>query len=235
VLPRNSRFSLPGDKLHKLADVLACSSSEDMYQGLVSHWSPESVVLGAAEPPTVLTDRYQWANIPDITQRMMFLDSITYLPDDILTKVDRASMAVSLETRIPMLDHRVAELAWRVPRELKIRGGEAKWILRKVLYRYVPEALVDRPKMGFGVPVDRWLRGPLREWAEELLNETRIRREQYFNPALVGEKWREHLSGKRNWAYHLWDVLMFEAWLDSQSKTGGHDSLEKFELKQVDT
>lgn len=216
ILPRRLRASLPGDKLHKLAGVLACESPEVMYRGLVSFWEPESVVLGASEPPTALTDRGQWANVPDFTQRMMFLDQVSYLPDDILVKVDRASMAVSLEARVPLLDHRVAEFAGTLPLALKIRDGQGKWLLRQVLYKYVPRELVERPKMGFGVPIDVWLRGPLREWAEDLLDEARLKKEGFFNPCVVREKWKEHLAGSRNWASQLWCVLMFQAWLESQ-------------------
>lgn len=212
VLPRRLRPTLPGDKIHKLAGILACASPEEMYSGLVSHWTPESVVLGASELPTALTDHGQWADIPDFTQCMMFLDLVSYLPDDILAKVDRASMAVSLEARVPLLDHRVAEFVWCLPLAMKIREGQGKWILRQVLYNYVPKELTERPKMGFGVPIDAWLRGPLREWAENLLDEARLKQEGFFASEPIRTKWREHLSGRRNWAHHLWDVLMFQAW-----------------------
>lgn len=219
VLPEKVKQRNPGDKLHKLAEILAVESPEAMYRGLVSHWkNPAGVVVGAAESPTVLTDRNCWADLPDFTQRMMYLDLVSYLPDDILVKVDRASMGVSLEARVPLLDHRVVEFAWRVPLFMKIRNGQSKWLLRQVLYKYVPKELIERPKMGFGIPIDDWLRGPLRDWAEDLLSEERLKREGYLRPEPIRKLWKEHLSGKRNWQYHLWDVLMFEAWLENNKK-----------------
>ncbi len=206
-----------GDKLHKLAEVLEVASPEIMYAGLVSHWKhPQSLVIGASQADTPLTNRNYWANLPEFTRQMMYLDSVTYLPDDILTKVDRASMGVSLESRVPFLDHRVVEFAWQIPLALKIRNGESKWLLRQVLSKYVPTSLINRPKMGFGVPIDDWLRGSLRDWAESLLNESRLQQEGFFQPQPIRQKWLEHLSGKSNWQYHLWDVLMFQSWLEQQ-------------------
>jgi asparagine synthase (glutamine-hydrolysing) len=216
ALPARLRQRTPGDRLHKLADVLTMRSPEELYLGLVSAWkSPNALVLGGEEYPTAIRDRAQWAALPDFAQRMMFLDLITYLPDDILAKVDRASMGVSLEARVPLLDHRVVEFAATLPLHLKIRHGEGKWLLRQVLYRYVPPALIERPKMGFGVPIDAWLRGPLRAWADDLLADDRLRREGFLDPVPIREKWRAHLGGGRNWQYYLWNVLQFQAWLDT--------------------
>lgn len=217
VLPAAIRQRTPGDKLHKLAGVLAAEDPGALYLDLISHWkNPSDVVLGGSERPTALTDRRRWGEALDFTRQMMYLDMVTYLPDDILTKVDRASMGVSLEARVPLLDHRVVEFAWRLPLSMKIRKGRGKWLLRQILHRYVPAGLVERPKMGFGVPIDAWLRGPLREWAESLLDEERLRREGFLHPAPIRRKWREHLSGRRNWQYYLWDVLMFQAWLEAK-------------------
>jgi len=217
IIPSHLQFNLPDDKIRKFAEVLSVESSESMYRSLVSHWKyPENIVLGSKEPITVLTDNSMYADLSDFENKMMFQDMVSYLPDDVLTKVDRAAMSVSLETRVPMLDHRVVEFAWQLPLNMKIRNGEGKWLLKQLLYKYVPKKLIDRPKMGFGVPIDSWLRGPLRDWAESLLNENRLRHEGYLNPAPIRKKWEEHLSGKRNWQYHIWDVLMFQQWLEAQ-------------------
>jgi len=216
-LPTSLRYANLGDKLHKGAEVLASENVEALYLGLVSHWDdPASLVIDAKEPPTLLTGNAPRFSGLDEIQRMMALDTLTYLPDDILVKVDRAAMGVSLESRVPFLDHRVVEFAWRLPQSMKLREGVSKWALRQVLYRHVPKTLIERPKMGFGVPIDAWLRGPLRGWAEALLDESRLQQEGFFNPAPVRKKWAEHLSGARNWQYHLWDVLMFQAWLAEQ-------------------
>jgi asparagine synthase (glutamine-hydrolysing) len=211
-LPSKLQYSSFGGYLHKLAGVLPAPNPDAMYAGLVSHWREENVVINGREPVTVVNNRQQ-CELDDFTERMMYLDTVSYLPDDILVKVDRASMGVSLEGRIPFLDHRVVEFAWRLPMSMKIRDGQGKWLLRQILYKYVPQTLIERPKSGFGVPIDKWLRGPLRDWAEALLDEHRLRQEGFFNPQPIRQKWAEHLSGQRNWEYHLWDILMFQAWL----------------------
>jgi asparagine synthase (glutamine-hydrolysing) len=204
-----------GDKIHKGAAVLASESASDVYRGLVSQWqNPADVVLSGRENATLLTGDMPTLNSLNDVERMMALDLMTYLPDDILTKVDRAAMGVSLETRVPFLDHRVVEFAWSLPLAFKLRQGVTKWPLRQVLYRHVPRALIERPKMGFGVPIDRWLRGPLRDWAESLLSEPRLRAEGFFRPEPIRIKWAEHLSGQRNWQHQLWSVLMFQSWLE---------------------
>jgi len=218
LLPSPLIFANKGEKIHKLANVLASTSSDAIYLGLVSHWDdPASVVIGGIEPKTLLTNNSTSLDALSDVQRMMAMDLLTYLPDDILTKVDRASMRVSLETRVPFLDKRVVEFAWRMPQEMKLRNGQTKWALRQVLHRHVPQSLVDRAKMGFGVPIDSWLRGALRPWAEAMLDKSRLEREGFFNPIPIRIKWKEHLSGQRNWQHHLWDVLMFQAWYESQN------------------
>jgi asparagine synthase (glutamine-hydrolysing) len=206
---------LTRDKLYKLSQLMAAPTAEALYHGLISHWkNPGEVVIAAHEPKTIHADPSRWPALPDLTHRLMYLDTVTYLPDDILTKVDRASMAVSLEARVPLLDHRVVEFAWRLPLSLKKRDGQGKWILRQVLYRHVPKHLVERPKMGFGVPIGAWLRGPLREWAESLLQEIRLQKEGFFKPEPIRTIWREHLSGQHDWSSLLWTILMFQAWLE---------------------
>jgi len=199
--------------MHKLGAMLAQSGETELYRGLLSQWDdPESLVPGSIEPHGILWDESVATEIPDFIRRMQFQDAVTYLPEDILTKVDRASMAVALEARVPLLDHRVVEFAWGLQRSLKIRDGKGKWLLRQVLYRYVPSELVERPKMGFSVPVTAWLRGPLRDWAEDLLDETRMREAGLLNPAPVRRRWAEHQEGRRDWSDSLWGVLMFQAW-----------------------
>lgn len=203
-------------RLEKLAGAFNAPNRLAFYKDLASHWKdPASLIPGGTEPPTLLDKRDNMPRLPGLREEMMYLDQMTYLPDDILTKVDRASMAVSLEARVPLLDYRVVEFAWRVPTAYKYRDGKGKWLLRQILYRYVPEKLVERPKQGFGIPLGEWLRGPLREWAEELLGERRLREEGFFDPAPIRTMWQEHGVGKRRWQYCLWDVLMFQAWLEA--------------------
>lgn len=224
LVPGHVRRNQPGDKVHKLAGL--CSSGDDLalYQALLACWKEDPVLGAKSGVAARLDDRGTWRSLPDYVQRMMCLDTLTYLPDDILVKVDRAAMAVSLETRVPLLDHRVVEFAWRTPLAMKVREGHGKWLLRQVLYRYVPQELVGRPKMGFSIPLGSWLKGPLRDWAESLLDERRVHDEGFFDPAMVRRTWQEHLSGVRNWQYALWNVLMFQAWLEHQGGGNGGDT-----------
>jgi asparagine synthase (glutamine-hydrolysing) len=216
IIPGAGRYAALGDKLHKGAGVLASTTVDELYMGMVSHLrSPADWVIGGQEPPTHLTGLRPDLDGLGAVERMMALDTISYLPDDILVKVDRAGMGVSLESRVPFLDHRLVEFAWSLPLTYKLREGQTKWPLRQVLYRHVPRELIDRPKMGFGVPLHDWLRGPLRDWAEDLLGEVRLQREGYFHPAPIRKIWAEHLSGRRNWMAQLWNVLMFQAWLEA--------------------
>jgi asparagine synthase (glutamine-hydrolysing) len=213
VSRRRERLRMAGDRMHKFAGVLQARSDHELYQRLVNQWWQDPVVPGE----TVESPAPYWTTPGmDLTERMMLTDTVGYLADDILVKVDRAAMSVSLETRVPFLDHRVFEFAWRLPAAMKVRGGRGKWLLRQVLDRHVPAPLVERPKMGFGVPLDSWLRGPLREWAGDLISDPRLQADGLLNADLVRRRWREHLSGERNWQYQLWNVLMFRAWLDAQ-------------------
>jgi asparagine synthase (glutamine-hydrolysing) len=218
ILNRYGRPGPVGDKLHKTAEILDAATPDALYHRMMSHWKDTtSLVPDSCGLPTAFTNSQRLANIPDFNHRMMYADTISYLPDDILVKVDRASMAVSLESRVPFLDHRVVEFAWQIPMSMKFREGQGKWLLRQVLYKYVPRQIVERAKMGFGVPIASWLRRQLRHWAEALLDERRLREEGFFNPGPIRKKWSEHLSGAHDWHYYLWDVLMFQAWLEEQS------------------
>ncbi|OXR50243.1 asparagine synthase (glutamine-hydrolyzing) [Pusillimonas sp. T2] len=216
ILPERFRLAIPGTKAQKLADVLELDTEQDYFRRLTSHWQdPASVVLGAREPQTLMTNMAAWPKTDSFEHWMMAMDAQTFLPDEVMAKVDRAAMAASLETRAPLLDHRVVELAWRMPLRMKIRDGQGKWLLRQVLYRHVPRELVERPKKGFGMPIDDWLRGPLRDWADNLLSEERLRAEGYFDPAPIRQLWHQHLKGGYNWQYRLWPILMFQAWISS--------------------
>jgi asparagine synthase (glutamine-hydrolysing) len=213
LAPAAWRLPQPGDKVHKFADVLGFESPDAIFRRLVSQWpDPKLLSQTGHEPFGPLWDETLARDIPNFTSRMQYIDTVTYLPDDILTKVDRATMAVSLEGRVPLLDHRVVERLWSLPPHVKVRHGRGKWLLRQILARYVPDRLVERPKMGFGVPIDRWLRGPLRDWAAALLSPEALAASGHLNPQPIVTAWREHLSGARNWQYPLWTVLMFQAW-----------------------
>ncbi|MBF0124497.1 MAG: asparagine synthase (glutamine-hydrolyzing) [Magnetococcales bacterium] len=209
VLPPRRRPTLLGDKLHKLAQILTLSDVKQVYPQLLSFW-PLGIEL-VPNSGSATASMLQEGLLAGIEQ-MQMLDTLGYLPSDILVKVDRASMAVGLEARVPLLDHRLVEFAWRLPLSMKMNQGQGKWLLRQILYRYVPTPLIDRPKMGFGVPIGDWLRGPLRDWAETLLAESALRDGELLNPAPIRQRWREHLSGRRNWQYALWAVLMFQSW-----------------------
>lgn len=208
-----------GDKAHKLGRRLrTVRGLDDLYRSLVTEWPPTlEIVIGAMPQRTPLDEIKLAGEICEPEHRMMFWDTLTYLPDDILTKVDRAAMAASLETRVPFLDHRVTELAWRLPLNMKLRDGQGKWALRQVLYKYVPRELIERDKAGFAIPVGEWLRGPLRDWAEVLLDEARLEREGFLHPKPIRLIWSQHLSRRYDWTQRLWCVLMFQAWLEKSS------------------
>ncbi len=218
ILPKGLHHGAPGNKAQKLATLFSLKSPQALYYEALSHWTnPGKLVTGSHEPNSVRECIENLsAGSTSIEEVMMLTDLLNYLPDDILTKIDRASMAVSLEARVPLLDHRVVEFAWTLPLSLKIRNRENKWILRQILYKYVPPVLIERPKMGFGVPIDRWLRGPLRDWAESLLSEQSLSDHGLLNSHSIREKWHEHISGHHNWQYLLWDVLVFQDWLCQQ-------------------
>ncbi len=212
LLPSHWRYANPGDKLWKLGRLLAAPSVAAACRNATSFWNTDEVLV----PGVGARSESAAADIPlaEIENHMMAEDQMTYLPDDILTKVDRAAMAVSLETRAPLLDHRIVEFAWEIPLAFKIRDGQGKWLLRQLLYRYVPREIVDRPKMGFSVPIGAWLRGPLRDWAEALLDPARLAHEGWLSVEPVRRMWQQHLNGRRNAAGELWNVLMFQSWLE---------------------
>jgi len=216
-LPRDLQKRLSGDSVYKVADIIGVTTPDMLYMNLISHWTQHvNLILGVEEESAVFDDDPgERLRGHEFIRRMMYTDMNRYLPDDILVKLDRASMAVSLEARVPILDHRVVEFAARLPLVMLIKGEIGKHVLRRVLYRYIPRSLIERPKKGFSLPIGSWLRGPLRDWGESLLDESRLCRESFFNPDPIRKKWEEHLSGKRDWKSDLWSVLMFQSWLDS--------------------
>ncbi len=217
MAPGRLRDPMTRHRIQWLGDILALDTFEGLYHNSVSHWThPGEVTIGGVEPDTSFTDPSRWAAVDELFPRMMYLDMVSYLPDDIMVKVDRASMAVSLESRAPFLDHDVVEFAWRVPQSMRVRGDRGKWILRNLLDRYVPRSLIERPKRGFSVPIDEWLRGPLKDWAANLLDENVLRDDGFFEPAPILQRWSEHQSGACNWKNMLWNVLMFQAWRHEQ-------------------
>ena len=229
ILPNSSRVNRLGDKAHKLASRLSTIRDLDwLYWSLVSEWEDpansllikDSLNLSSDTQSKELFDPLN-INFPKVAlnesqERMMYFDSMTYLPDDILCKVDRAAMATSLETRVPFLDHRVVELAWQLPLNMKIRDNQGKWVLRQILYKYVPKELIERPKAGFGIPIGHWLRGPLKDWANCLLDVNLLRRQGYFKVEVIQKKWQEHIGGQRDNTALLWSILMFQSWLSYQ-------------------
>ncbi len=215
LIPRKLEKVVTADRIHKFAGMLREQSLPEVYRSLLSIWTePEKLVLGTTEPPSAYTPGVVQEVFSDYFEQMMLLDLLCYLPDDILAKVDRASMAVSLEMRAPLLDYRIVEFSLQLPIRFKLRDGERKWLMRRVLDRYVPKELIDRPKQGFSVPVGSWLRKELKDWAAALIEPGRLKREGFLDPALIQSAWNEHQSGRRNRSHHLWSVLMFQLWLE---------------------
>jgi asparagine synthase (glutamine-hydrolysing) len=220
VLPPLRHLKL-GNRIETIGNLLSSKHPLELYAQLVSLCQNlTQIVIDSTEPQTIVTHPPAWLDLNlDFASQMMYLDSMTYLPDDILVKVDRAAMGVSLESRVPFLDPQIIEFAWQLPQSMKFRDRQGKWLLRQVLYKYVPQQLIDRPKMGFGVPIDLWLRNELRDWAEALLDESRLKREGFFNAQTVRQQWAEHLSGEFDRCYFLWNILIFQAWLEHHQST----------------
>jgi glycosyltransferase involved in cell wall biosynthesis len=215
-LPHKIKLSHPTEKLYKLGQILSHSSLQSTYQRLVSVINePDDFIIKGSPSETLIDNLDIWHTFDENVTTMQYIDLMTYHPDDILVKVDRAAMAVSLETRLPYLDHEIVKFATSLPLNKRFRNGQGKWLLRQVLYRYVPETLIERPKMGFGVPIGDWIKGPLRGWAEPLINQERLTREGYFNTQTVSDMWMQHISGGYNRTHELWNILMFQSWLES--------------------
>ena len=223
IFNKDSNFMHFGEKVHKFATRLrVVHSEENFFHSLITEPDAERLILfsdreiqSLKTTPAFLTDSLPAHGMNNFASKMMYRDTLNYLTDDILCKVDRAAMGASLETRVPFLDYKIVELAWRMPIEMKINDSEGKAILRKILYKYVPKSLIERPKAGFSIPLGDWLKGPLKEWADSLLEQSRITNEGYLNSQYVNQIWSEHLSGKRDWTFKIWSILMFQSWLES--------------------
>ena len=217
-LPASLTESTPGEQLQKISEIFKFQNMEAIYLFLLSSFKDApSFVVGGEDLSDAINNQNLWSQLSDGIERLMYLDTVSYLPDDILVKVDRASMGVSLESRIPLLDPQIYNFAWSLPMSMKFKNGKRKHILREVLYKYIPSELIDRPKMGFGIPIQSWLRGPLRDWAEDLLAENRLQQEGFLEPKLIRKVWQEHLNEEGDRGYALWNVLMFQAWLAENS------------------
>lgn len=217
LLAQKQYKSFPSGYLGKIREFCSLRAPAELHDRLITHWKQSSeLVIGSSLVDTIFSDRCLSNSLPNTVQLMTYLDVMTYLPDDILVKVDRASMGASLEARSPLLDPSLIEFAWRLPPDSKITKRQTKWWLRQVLSKYLPTELFDRPKKGFGIPIGEWLRSPLKDWGEYLLDENRMRQQGFLNPEPIRQKWLEHLSGKKNWEFYLWDVLIFQAWLENQ-------------------
>jgi asparagine synthase (glutamine-hydrolysing) len=234
ALPPSLSVPQASHKVKKLVSILDAPTDQELYKRLVTFWGPEILASETSEKREDLLPRMwekKWGDFPTLLDRMQFSDMISYLPDDILTKVDRVSMAVSLEGRVPLLDPRIIQFAWSLPQSFKRRNGQSKWILRQILKKYVPAHMVDRPKMGFGIPLGKWLAGPLRGWAEELLSPVSLAQSGFFNPVKVRQSWEEHVTGKGQWSSHLWILLLFQQWYAAQ-KDEQRDLNKKYESRK---